>query len=145
MSRNGLLEGVTNSAGARKTATMVPIKISGPHATFQKVVHVSHSYGSFVTLGLITAHANRSDGAVATGGLPVPDVHSPGQTWSSAEYAPQNSEQLFGDVSSGYIVIGNPSAIRLGSSLLFATMRRASAVSSLTSWSMHSPSERRGV
>ncbi|KAK9326637.1 hypothetical protein V1520DRAFT_358791 [Lipomyces starkeyi] len=107
-----ILRGLTELA--RNGSLYDYAKICGPHATFQKVVHVGHSYGSFVTLGLITAHANLSDGAVATGLLPVPGVHSPGQAWSGAEYAPQNSQRLFGDTSSGYIVIGNPSAMQTG-------------------------------
>ena len=113
-----ILRGLTELA--RNGSLYDVAQIPGPHATFQKVVHIGHSYGSFVTVGLITAYGNLSDGAIATGGLPVPGVHSSGQTWAGAEYAPQNSAQLFGDAPSGYIVVGNPAAMQTG---FFSTLR----------------------
>ncbi|MCJ1455668.1 hypothetical protein MMC28_006024 [Mycoblastus sanguinarius] len=79
---------------------------------FDKIIHVGHSFGSFLTSALLTTYGNLSDAAIITGYDMNP--HFVELRWTSAglEYAPQNNATLFGDRSAGYMVGGTRAAIQ---------------------------------
>jgi pimeloyl-ACP methyl ester carboxylesterase len=79
-----------------------------------KIVHVGHSLGSVVTLGLITKYGTESDAVIATGFLHT-NVQLAGAnvaTWGF-EFAHQNDPILFRDRGSGYIVQTTRSNVQL--------------------------------
>lgn len=70
-----------------------------------KVVHVGHSFGSFMTTGLLSRYGNLSDGAILTGFLINPHlVKEVSPAAFGYEFAPQSDPHRFADFSSGYIV-----------------------------------------
>ena len=82
--------------------------------SFDKIIHVSHSYGSYLTAALLTAYGDLSDAAVITGFV-LNDHFSALEVGAlGLEYAPQNDATLFGDRSAGYVVSGTRSAIQTG-------------------------------
>lgn len=79
-----------------------------PHITTYKptsIIHVGHSLGSLVTLGLITNYPSASNGVILTGIIPqsIP-VPGPGITTFGFEFARENDPIAFADRGSGYIV-----------------------------------------
>ncbi|KAK5653084.1 hypothetical protein OQA88_9371 [Cercophora sp. LCS_1] len=71
----------------------------------RKVIHVGHSLGSIITVGLITNHPESSDGVIATGFLPTNTTLAGLNlaTWGF-EFARDNDRALFADHGSGYLV-----------------------------------------
>lgn len=67
-----------------------------------KVIHVGHSFGSFLTSAFIAKYGPLSDGAVITGYLLTDNLASAGSTSFSVEYAATGSPRF--DRSSGYVV-----------------------------------------
>jgi pimeloyl-ACP methyl ester carboxylesterase len=67
-----------------------------------KVVHVGHSFGSFLTAALIATYGDLTDGAVLTGFLVNQCLGSAGSTSFSVEYAATGSPSF--DRPSGYVV-----------------------------------------
>ncbi|KAK3291495.1 Alpha/beta hydrolase family-domain-containing protein [Chaetomium fimeti] len=79
-----------------------------------KVVHVGHSLGSLVSVGLITNYPTESDGLIATGFL-ITNVPLSGlnvATWGF-ELARENDPALFRDRGSGYLVSATKSDVQL--------------------------------
>lgn len=70
--------------------------------TPSKIVHVGHSFGSFLTSGLIDRYGELSDGAILTGFVLSDYLGSLGSIPFSAEYAATSSPPY--DRSSGYVV-----------------------------------------
>ena len=77
-----------------------------PGVSFDKVIHVGHSFGSFLTDTLLAMYGNLSDAAVLTGYILNEHIAEARRTAFGLEYAPQNNATLFGDRSSGYLVWG---------------------------------------
>ncbi|KAK4140675.1 Alpha/beta hydrolase family-domain-containing protein [Dichotomopilus funicola] len=79
-----------------------------------KIVHVGHSLGSIISVGLITNYPTESDGLIATGfvmtNIPLPGLNL--ATWGF-EYAPENDPVLFGDRKSGTLVPATKSNMQL--------------------------------
>ncbi|KAL7942555.1 hypothetical protein V8C42DRAFT_359998 [Trichoderma barbatum] len=68
----------------------------------RKVVHIGHSFGSFLTSAFIARYGPLSDGAVITGYLLTEHLASAGSTSFSVEYAATGSPAF--NRSSGYVV-----------------------------------------
>lgn len=68
----------------------------------RKVVHIGHSFGSFLTSAFIANYGPLSDGAVITGYLLTENLGSAGSTSFSVEYAATGSPPF--NRSSGYVV-----------------------------------------
>ncbi|KAJ9609116.1 hypothetical protein H2200_006887 [Cladophialophora chaetospira] len=106
MARNGNLVSASTVISGQPTPEM---KAYRP----QKVVHVGHSIGSFLTIGFTAAYPTLSDGIILTGMLfsnesgvfPFSDF--------AFEYAAENDPTLFGDRGSGYTVQGTAAAAQL--------------------------------
>lgn len=81
--------------------------------TPNKVAHIGHSYGSFMTSGLLSRHGNLSDGAILTGFL-INDhlLKEIGPSSFGFEYAPQSDPNRFADRPSGYIVQATESNVQ---------------------------------
>ena len=94
--------------GSSTTATTSVL----PAVTFEKIIHVGHSFGSFLTTALLATYPDSTDAAVITGFIP----QSGGLTLTSAgiQYAAENDPALFADRGSGYVVSGTPSALQAG-------------------------------
>jgi pimeloyl-ACP methyl ester carboxylesterase len=78
-----------------------------------KIVHVGHSLGSVITLGMLAAYGAESDGAIATGFLytdKLADVNV--GTWGF-EFAHENDPIRFRDRGSGYLVQATKSNTQL--------------------------------
>ncbi|KAF2627219.1 alpha/beta-hydrolase [Macroventuria anomochaeta] len=67
-----------------------------------KVVHVGHSFGSFLTSAFIANYGSLTDGAIITGYLLSPYLGSAGSTSFSVEYAATGSPSY--ERPSGYVV-----------------------------------------
>ncbi|KAH6617582.1 Alpha/beta hydrolase family-domain-containing protein [Chaetomium tenue] len=79
-----------------------------------KIVHIGHSLGSLVSVGLVTNYPTESDGLIATGFL-VPNIPLPGlnvATWGF-EFARENDPVLFKDRGSGYMVSATKGNVQL--------------------------------
>lgn len=70
----------------------------GPRVSFEKIIHLGHSFGSVLTNGLITTYPNLSDAAVLTGYILNEHFGEMRKTTFDFEYAPQNN-QVFKDRS----------------------------------------------
>ncbi|PGH13488.1 hypothetical protein AJ79_03618 [Helicocarpus griseus UAMH5409] len=92
MARNGDLY---NFAAKANPATAAFDKIEKP----SKLVHVGHSFGSFLTSAFIAKHSSLSDGAIITGFLLTEYLGKPGMSSFNAEYAAPSFDR-----PSGYIV-----------------------------------------
>ncbi|KAI4179147.1 MAG: hypothetical protein L6R41_008009, partial [Letrouitia leprolyta] len=99
LARNGKL--LKHAVSATSESTLNDSKLS-----FNKIIHVGHSFGSFLTSAFLATYGNQSDAAVITGY--IPNSHAPEMQKSTfgLEYAPQNNKTLFSDRSSGYLVGG---------------------------------------
>lgn len=115
MARSGELlkhaAGNTYSAGnTLSAASTKTFENSG--VSFDKVIHVGHSFGSFLTNNLLARYGNLSDAAVLTGYILNEHIAEGRRTAFGLEYAPQNNMTLFRDRSSGYMVGGTLSALQ---------------------------------
>lgn len=107
-----IVRGLTELARAGKlvsTSRIVDTSSNNTDALFgytpNKVVHVGHSYGSFMTSGLLSRYGNLSDGAILTGFLINPHlVKEVTPAAHSYEFAPHSDPDRFADFPSGYIV-----------------------------------------
>jgi pimeloyl-ACP methyl ester carboxylesterase len=81
---------------------------------FDKIIHVGHSYGSFITFALTANYPNVSDAAVLTGFIPNKEFNQARQTALDLQYAPEADPELFADSSSGYLIPSSRSAIQTG-------------------------------
>lgn len=61
-----VLRGITQMACSGELMKHGP----SSNATFDKIIHIGHSYGSFLTLALASKYPDLSDGAVFTGLIP---------------------------------------------------------------------------
>lgn len=95
LARNGTLYDL---ASKEQTASAAFRKLAKP----SKVVHVGHSFGSFLTSAFIATYGELSDGAIITGYLLTESLASTGSTTFSVEYAATSSHPY--NRSSGYVV-----------------------------------------
>ncbi|RFU30433.1 hypothetical protein B7463_g5898, partial [Scytalidium lignicola] len=95
MARNGILY---NFAGKAKPASAAFNKLANP----SKVVHIGHSFGSFLTSAFIANYGPLSDGAIITGYLLTEYLASAGSTSFSVEYAATSNPPF--NRPSGYVV-----------------------------------------
>jgi pimeloyl-ACP methyl ester carboxylesterase len=95
MARNGTLY---NFAGKAKPADAAFSSLTKPN----KVIHVGHSFGSFLTSAFIANYGDLTDGAIITGYLLTQYLASTGSTTFSVEYAATSSPPY--DRPSGYVV-----------------------------------------
>ncbi|KAG7002240.1 multidrug resistance protein fer6 [Physcia stellaris] len=93
--------------------------------SFDKIIHVGHSFGSMLTSALLTTYPQLSDGAIITGFIPF-DKHSRFLfNLFRLAYAPQNDPTLFADRGEGYMVPETRSAMQSG---FFSTRSNTSAM-----------------
>ena len=95
MARNGTLY---NFAGKAEGSDSAFKTLGKP----KKVVHLGHSFGSFLTSAFIANYGTLSDGAIITGYLLTENLASAGSTSFSVEYAATGSPPF--DRPSGYVV-----------------------------------------
>ena len=93
--------------------TGLGVRIEALNVSFDKVIHVGHSFGSLLTTALLTAYGNLSDAAIITGSAQSSRFRLTA-TSLGLEYAPENDATLFGDRSAGYVVWGTRTAIQTG-------------------------------
>lgn len=74
--------------------------------SFDKIIHIGHSFGSVLTSALLATYGNLSDAAVLTGYILNDHFAEMRKTSFALEYAPQNNKTLFGDRPSGYMIDG---------------------------------------
>ena len=111
MARSGELGKHAESAGT--TAPVVSTKtFKASDASFDKIIHVGHSFGSVLTANLLATYGNLSDAAVITGYIPNEHLAENRVETFGLEYAPQNNLTLFGDRSSGYLTTGTLSSFQ---------------------------------
>lgn len=77
-----------------------------------KIAHIGHSYGSFMTSGLLSRYGNLSDGAILTGFLINEHLLEVGPQAFGYEFAAQSDPGRFADRPSGYIVQARESNIQ---------------------------------
>lgn len=87
---------------------------SVPLQEFEKFIHVGHSEGSFITVGLVSFYGNLTDAVVSTGFIPPTMMSPAAAAINDFQYAPEDNPQLFGEFSSGYVVAGTPNAVQAG-------------------------------
>ena len=104
MARSGEISSYASKSSASYDASV----------TFDKIIHIGHSYGSAITYALTATYPNISDAAVLTGFLLNKETFQQRTTAFGGQYAPENDPKLFADSSSGYVVPGTPSDIQTG-------------------------------
>ena len=77
-----------------------------------KIVHIGHSYGSFLSAALLSTYGNLSSGAILTGFVPNPHATGLHHTAFNFEHAASSDPSRFSDRPSGYIVPGTPSGVQ---------------------------------
>ena len=125
MARSGEL--LNHAAGnADSAATTIPATSTNPFkgfdGSFDKVIHVGHSFGSALTHAFLATYGNLSDAAVLTGYILNDHLAEARVTSFGLEYASQNNVTLFGDRSSGYMVGGTLGALQ---TVFFSTQEDA--------------------
>jgi pimeloyl-ACP methyl ester carboxylesterase len=82
--------------------------------TFQKIVHVGHSYGSITTATMLGVHdgLDLSDGALLTGFVFSNVTMSYGQWGWGWQFATENDPVKYRDYGSGYLVVGTESSLQ---------------------------------
>ncbi|KAK5720524.1 hypothetical protein LTR17_014925 [Elasticomyces elasticus] len=95
MARNGTLYDIAANLGPSDGASPA---LKKP----EKVVHVGHSFGSFLTSAFIANYGSLTDGAIITGYLLTEHLASAGSTSWAVEYP----SSLAFDRPSGYVVCG---------------------------------------
>ena len=83
-------------------------------ASFDKIITVGHSFGSFLTTALLATYPNLTDAAVLTGYIPNNQLANMAITSGGLLYAAENDPTLFSDRGSGYIVPGTRSSLQAG-------------------------------
>ncbi|KXX73987.1 hypothetical protein MMYC01_209023 [Madurella mycetomatis] len=106
LARNGKL--ITSSRVLSATTNKTTIRDFQP----SKVVHVGHSYGSFVTSGMLAQYGNLSDGALLTGFLFNSKLGSIDVAHFDHEFAQEHDPTRFDEYPSGYIVLTTESDIQ---------------------------------
>ncbi|KAL2140993.1 hypothetical protein VTI28DRAFT_2961 [Corynascus sepedonium] len=120
LARSGNL---VSSGGGSKALSSIPPHLANYKPS--KIVHVGHSFGSAITLGLIGSVDDRdyddeapplSDGVVATGFLHTtpPDLEDVNVAAWGLELAREHDPVRFGDRGSGYVVQSTKSHLQLG-------------------------------
>ena len=95
MARNGTLYGI---AGKAQPADTVFNALAKPN----KVVHVGHSFGSFLTSAFIAKYSSLTDGAILTGYFYGKYLGAPGMASWGVDFAATSSPPF--NRSSGYVV-----------------------------------------
>ena len=111
-----ILRSITNMArsGELLAHTTGSTVSNGSDVSWDKIIHVGHSFGSILTTALLAAYGNLSDAAVLTGYIMNEHFAELRRASFDLEYAPQSNVTLFGDRSSGYMVSGTLDAIQTG-------------------------------
>ncbi|MCJ1326009.1 hypothetical protein MMC10_002672 [Thelotrema lepadinum] len=91
------------------TTTSFPFSSS---LTFDKIIHVGHSFGSFLTDALLIKYPNLTDAAVITGFILNSQLANMTITSADVTYAAENDPISFSDRGSGYIVPATASALQ---------------------------------
>lgn len=108
LARTGELVQVSDVVGASCDDISV-LENYTPH----KVTHIGHSYGSFMTSGLLSRYGNLSDGAILTGFLINEHLlNEVGPEAFGFEFAAESDPDRFADRPSGYIVAATESNIQ---------------------------------
>ena len=81
---------------------------------WDKIIHVGHSLGSYITYTLTSLYPDLSDAAVLTGFLPSNQSGASKVSPQDFQYAPEADPELFSDSSSGYIVTGTKNSLQVG-------------------------------
>ncbi|KAI4213274.1 MAG: hypothetical protein LQ351_004015 [Letrouitia transgressa] len=102
MARSGEL--LRHTAGNANAASTNIFK--GSNVSFEKIIHIGHSFGSVLTSAFLATYGNLSDAAVLTGYILNEHFAEMRKATFGLEYAPQNNKTLFGDRPSGYLVDG---------------------------------------
>lgn len=92
--------------------------------SFNKIIHVGHSFGSILTSALLATYPAVSDGAVITGYVINKYIDDLKLASFGGEYAPDCDPKLFGDFSSGYFVQNSMATLQSG---FFSTFANATA------------------
>ena len=92
--------------------------------SFDNLKHVGHSFGSFLTSAPLASYGNLSGAAVITGYIPDKHLVDTGLTSFGFELASENDPSLFGSRPSGYIVLGDASAVQ---TIFFSNRQKASS------------------
>lgn len=102
MARNGtLMQYATNLPGS-----------FNPSIAFDKVIHIGHSYGSFVTYTLTSMYPELSDGVQFTGDLFDKELAQIRITAVDSHYALEDDPVLFANSSTGYVVSATASTLQ---------------------------------
>ena len=119
-----ILRGITNMARngdllkhtANNTSTNT---LNNSNISFNKIIHIGHSFGSVLTTAFLATYGNLSDAAIATGYIPNPHFSEMRKTSFGLEFAAQNNKTLFGDRPSGYMVDGTVGSFQ---TIFFSTL-----------------------
>ncbi|KAK3643961.1 hypothetical protein LTR56_009813 [Elasticomyces elasticus] len=96
------LRGTLSPAVDRSPGSYSP-PASGPIQPFKHIVHIGHSYGSFITSAFIGSYGELSSAAIVTGYIPNSKMGLFSLARFGLDYAPTNNPELYGDRTSGYV------------------------------------------
>jgi pimeloyl-ACP methyl ester carboxylesterase len=98
-----------------RTGKLVPSTLTSKNVQipkFDKIVLVSHSYGTAVASGVISKYGATIDGAVLTAFVLNSEISATGVDSFGWEYAPESDPKRFGNFSSGTFVQGTVSSVQ---------------------------------
>ncbi|KAK3326731.1 hypothetical protein B0H66DRAFT_513334 [Apodospora peruviana] len=81
--------------------------------TPSNIIHVGHSYGSILSVGLLSTNGSLSDGAILTGFLYTNKLDQANVATWGFEFARESDRKRFGDRGSGYIVQATKSNVQI--------------------------------
>lgn len=105
MARRGTL-----LSSARVVPTTDDVTVLEPNPA--RIIHVGHSFGSLLILGLLNQHGDMSDGALLTGFLPGTHLADVKVATFEHDFAPVHDPIRFGHFPSGYIVLTSENTLQ---------------------------------
>lgn len=113
-----ILRGIAEIVRDGKLWNHIPESAAGNYidisATFEKIILVGHSFGSFISYSLTSLYPHLSDAAVFTGFILSNQITEQRTAEMALQYAPESDPELFGDYGPGYTVVGTPGALQVG-------------------------------
>jgi pimeloyl-ACP methyl ester carboxylesterase len=112
-----ILAGLTELARSGElisSSTILSSTGGTPIVNFQpsQIVHVGHSYGSFIMAGMLEKYGSISDAAIMTGFYLTNQLGTVDVAHFNHEYAAQHDPERFGGYGSGYFVLTSESTLQ---------------------------------
>ena len=121
---------ISEMAKSGELMKKVPSSNIDTSQSFNKVIHIGHSFGSILSLSLLATYPDVSDGAVITGMILNNESTQLKLTTFGPEYARTHDPKLYSDFGSGYFI--QNSLVTLQSGFFSTRENKATGVGGFT-------------